>query len=61
MSKFEAPSRRNCPLCGGETRYVRTVMGWITGFSIRKCESCGYVDPAKVKLYRGEDKFGGNQ
>ena len=45
-------SRRKCPLCGGQTYYRPTFMGWLTGYSRRICASCSYVDPLKVKLYR---------
>jgi uncharacterized Zn finger protein len=51
FSKVIAPSRRSCPLCGSEAHYVQNFLGRLTGFSTRKCTSCSYVDPAKVKFY----------
>jgi hypothetical protein len=51
FGKVMAPSRRDCPLCGSKTRYVQTLIGRMTGFSVRKCTKCRFVDPQRVKLY----------
>ena len=53
--KPRIPSRRSCPDCGARTYYVPTLLSRITGYSSRKCERCSYVDPIKVKVYRGSD------
>ena len=52
----KVPSHRPCPRCEGDMYYTPTMMSFLTELYKRVCNSCGYVDPQRVKLFH-EDQI----
>lgn len=44
-------SRRTCPACGGETRYVASLISLLSRRHRRICKSCAYREPP-TKIYK---------
>ena len=57
VTKLERQSRRPCPVCKGVMYYVPTMFRLLTGRWKRVCQTCGYVDPLRVKIVRDDGSY----